>query len=216
MPYQTVSLGDRLNNENRQTKCHDCSCRWWCNLWLQPWWWQTMDRRRIQGKSPEAIHSQVLKMSLQLLSVTLNSSVTLKKPFYNIKQTDGVITFGLSQGLCYRYRQPSHPAEWGEGYTYLHPWWVATWAQMLVSSPREFTSSERRRLSSSKKHNFLQYISNANSLSSELAFLFTPLSFFPAHGKICAWARRNFSLPETLFPHSAYKKINLQKTYKLF
>ncbi len=38
------------------------------------------------------IHSQGTTNKTELLSVVLNNS-TLEKPFYNIKETDGVITF---------------------------------------------------------------------------------------------------------------------------
>lgn len=88
-PYTTVSLDNRLNNEISKP-----------NVMIVPAdGYVISDYNHGDGKKwTDAQYKESLKGDpfpgkvTELLSVKLNKS-TLKKPFYNIKETDGVITF---------------------------------------------------------------------------------------------------------------------------
>ena len=86
-PYTTVSLDNRLNNEKGKP-----------NVMIVPadgYVISAYNKQRTDDEYKESLQGDPFPGATnktELLSVVLNNS-TLKKPFYNIKETDGVITF---------------------------------------------------------------------------------------------------------------------------
>lgn len=86
-PYTTVSLDNRLNNEKGKP-----------NVMIVPadgYVISAYNKQRTEEEYNLSLKGDPFpgtKNKTELLSVVLNNS-TLKKPFYNIKETDGVITF---------------------------------------------------------------------------------------------------------------------------
>lgn len=86
-PYTTVSLDNRLNNEKGKP-----------NVVIVPadgYVISAYNKQRTEEEYNLSLKGDPFpgtKNKTELLSVVLNNS-TLKKPFYNIKETDGVITF---------------------------------------------------------------------------------------------------------------------------
>ena len=90
-PYQTVSLGNRLNNEigkpNVMIVPADGDVISDYNHGDGKQWTDDQYKASLQGDPFPGTTNKT-----ELLSVVLNKS-TLEKPFYNIKEADGVITF---------------------------------------------------------------------------------------------------------------------------
>ena len=90
-PYQTVSLGNRLNNEigkpNVMIVPADGDVISDYNHGDGKQWTDAQYKASLQGDPFPGATKKT-----ELLSVELNNS-TLKKPFYNIKEADGIITF---------------------------------------------------------------------------------------------------------------------------
>lgn len=90
-PYTTVSLDNRLNNEISKPNVMIVPADGYVisdyNHGDGPKWTDKEYKESLQGDPFPGTANKT-----ELLSVTLNNS-TLKKPFYNIKEADGVITF---------------------------------------------------------------------------------------------------------------------------
>ena len=97
-PYTTVSLDNRLNNEISKPNVMIVPADGYVisdyNHGDGQKWTDKEYKESLQGDPFPGTANKT-----ELLSVTLNNS-TLKKPFYNIKEADGVITFDYLKGYA--------------------------------------------------------------------------------------------------------------------